>query len=139
MRQKSEVFTHFQIIKNEVEKETGRHDRCLRSDRGKEYFSDKFSAYLCKEGIRREFTCWHTPQQNRVAESKNRHILEVARAMMNEKNLSKSYWYEAANTAIYLMNRCTTFGVLSFLRCLVILLFIQWKVHRMSRCRWCIL
>ena len=42
---------------------------------------------------------------------KNRYILEVARAMMNEKNLSKSYWAETANTDIYLMNWCTTFGV----------------------------
>ena len=31
--------------------------------------------------------------------------------MMNEKHMPKSYWAEAANTAVYLMNRCTTFGV----------------------------
>ena len=31
--------------------------------------------------------------------------------MMNEKNLSKSYWAKAANTTIYLMNKCTTSGV----------------------------
>ena len=39
------------------------------------------------------------PEQNGVAESKIRHILEVARAMMNEKNLPKSYWVEATNTS----------------------------------------
>ena len=33
----------------------------------------------------------HPPQQKRVAEQKNQHIEEVARAMMNEKNLPKSY------------------------------------------------
>ena len=31
--------------------------------------------------------------------------------MMNEKHLPKSYWAEAANTTIYLMNHCTTSGV----------------------------
>ena len=31
--------------------------------------------------------------------------------MMNEKHMPKSYWAKAANTAIYLMNRCTTSGV----------------------------
>ena len=31
--------------------------------------------------------------------------------MMNEKHMPKSYWAEAVNTAIYLMNRCTTSGV----------------------------
>ena len=55
--------------------------------------------------------CRHTPQQNGVAERKNRHILEVARAMLNEKHMPKSYWAKAANTAVYLMNRCTTSGV----------------------------
>ena len=110
MRQKSEVFGHFQRFKAEVTKTTGPHVRCLRLD-GKEYFSDEFTVYLLKEGIRREFSCCHTPQQNGVAERKNWHIVEVARAMMNEKNLPKWYWAEAANTAVYLMNRCTTSGV----------------------------
>ena len=31
--------------------------------------------------------------------------------MMNEKHMLKSYWVEAANTNVYLMNRCTTSGV----------------------------
>ena len=31
--------------------------------------------------------------------------------MMNEKNLSKSYWEEAANTSVYLINKCTTSAV----------------------------
>ena len=65
-------------------------------------------AHLRKEGIRREFSCRHTPQQNGVPECKNRHIVEVARAMMNEKNLLKWYWAEAANTDVYLRNKCTT-------------------------------
>ena len=45
------------------------------------------------------------------AERKNRHILEVPRAMMNEKHMPKSYWAEVVNTTTYLMNRCTTSGV----------------------------
>ena len=52
MRQKSEVLRHFQTFKNEVEKGTDLHVRCLRSDGGKEYYSDEFTAYLQKEGIR---------------------------------------------------------------------------------------
>ena len=63
------------------------------------------------EGIRREFSCRHSPQQNGVAERKNRQILEVARAMMREKHMLNFYWAEAAYTTVYLMNRCTTNGV----------------------------
>ena len=35
MKKKSEVLSHFQRLKSQVEKETGRHIRCLRSDRGR--------------------------------------------------------------------------------------------------------
>ena len=42
MKKKSEVLSHFQRLKGQVEKETG---RCLRSDGGKEYFSDEFKAF----------------------------------------------------------------------------------------------
>ena len=41
MKKKSEVLSHFQKLKNQVKKETGQHIRCLRSDGGKEYFSNK--------------------------------------------------------------------------------------------------
>ena len=119
MRQKREVFSHFQRFKNEVEKATGHHSWCLWSDGGKEYFSNEFMANLRKEGIRREFLCRHATQQNGVAKRKNQHIVEVARVMMNEKNLPKSYWAEAVNTSIYLMNKCTISRVhdITWMRC----------------------
>ena len=44
--QKSEVFSHFQKFKNEVEKETNHHVRCPRSDGNKEYFSVVFTTNL---------------------------------------------------------------------------------------------
>ena len=73
---------------------------CLRSYGDKEYFLDEFVIYFQKEGIHQEFTCRHTPQQNGVAERKYQHILEVARAIMNEKNLPRSSWVEATNTIV---------------------------------------
>ena len=76
MRQKNEVFSHFQNFKNEVEKATNHHVRCLRSDGGKEYFFDAITTYLRQEGIQQEFACRHTPQQNGVVERKNQHIIE---------------------------------------------------------------
>ncbi|MCO5570558.1 hypothetical protein L7F22_024282 [Adiantum nelumboides] len=50
----------------------------------------------------------YTPQQNGVAERKNRHIAEVAQALMSEKNMSPCYWVEAASTAVYTMNKTPT-------------------------------
>ena len=48
---KSEVFACFLKVKSLVERETRRKIKCLRSDGGKEYFSDQFSSYLQKEVI----------------------------------------------------------------------------------------
>jgi len=35
---------------------------------------------------------------------KNRHIAEITRAMLNEKNLPNYFWVEAVATVIYIMN-----------------------------------
>ena len=51
------------------------------------------------------------PQHNEVVQRKNLHILEVAQAMLKENLMPKLYWVEAADTSVYLMNRCTTSGV----------------------------
>jgi len=111
MKEKREVFDHFKRFRAVAEKETGRQIKCLRSDGGGEYFSKEFIDYLLEQGIQRQQTCRYTPQQNGVAERKNRHIAEVARAMMNEKELPHYFWAEAVATAAYIMNRTPTAAV----------------------------
>jgi transposase InsO family protein len=105
MERKSEVFDCFRNLKAFVENESGRKIKCLRSDGGKEYFSGQFNGYLQQIGIRREFSCRYTPEQNGVAERKNRSIVEAAQAMLEEKSMPKSYWAEAVRTAVYIQNR----------------------------------
>ncbi|GKB45898.1 putative ribonuclease H-like domain-containing protein, partial [Tanacetum coccineum] len=46
-----------------------------------------------------------TPQQNRVAERKNRTLIEAARTMLADSNLPTTFWAEAVNTACYVQNR----------------------------------
>jgi transposase InsO family protein len=91
MKEKSEVFTHFQNFRMLAEKQTGLQVKCLRSDGGGEYFSNEFITYLKMHGIQRQFTCKYTLQQNGVAERKNRHIAEVARALMADKSMPHHY------------------------------------------------
>eukprot|EP00253_Pinus_taeda_P019494 PITA_19494 len=55
-----------------------------------------------------QFTVPHTPQQNGVAERKNRTLVECARSMLQGKNISNVFWAEAINTAVYLKNRSPT-------------------------------
>ncbi len=79
--------------------------KCLRSDGGGEYFSNEFSEYLKEHGIQRKYSCSYSPQQNGVDERKNMYIVEITRAMLNEKNLPNYFWAEAVATTIYIMNR----------------------------------
>ena len=55
--------------------------------------------------IRREFTVPYKPQQNDVAERKNRSIGGAAKAMLHDQGLLLLLWAEACNTAVYLQNR----------------------------------
>jgi len=104
MKHKGEVFQHFLNFKAMVEKEKGVSIKCLRSDGGGEYFSNEFNEYLKEHGIQRKYPCSYSPQHNGVAERKNRHIVEITYAMLNEKNLPNYFWIETIATIVYIMN-----------------------------------
>nr|GEY74789.1 ribonuclease H-like domain-containing protein [Tanacetum cinerariifolium] len=55
--------------------------------------------------IKREFSNARTPQQNGVAERRNRSLIEVARTMLADAKLPITFWAEAVNTACYVQNR----------------------------------
>jgi hypothetical protein len=108
MKHKGEVFQHFLNFKAMVEKEKGVSIKCLRSDGGGEYFSNKFNEYLKEHGIQRKYSCSYSPQQNGIAERKNKHIVEIVRAMLNEKNLPNYFWAEVVSTIVYITNQTPT-------------------------------
>ncbi|GJU04815.1 retrovirus-related pol polyprotein from transposon TNT 1-94 [Tanacetum coccineum] len=57
---------------------------------------------LCEmKGINREFSDARTPQQNGIAERKNRTLIEAARTMLADSLLPTTFWAEAINTACY--------------------------------------
>ncbi|GJX80590.1 ribonuclease H-like domain-containing protein [Tanacetum coccineum] len=53
------------------------------------------------KGIKRELT----PQQNVVAERKNRTLIEAARTLLVDSKLPTTFWAEVVNTAFYVQNR----------------------------------
>ena len=106
LQEKSEAFETFKKFKVMVEKSTGQHVRGLRSDRGGEYLSNSFKKFCDEHGIRRFLTAPYTPQQNGVAERKNRTILDMVRSMIKTKNMPKEFWAEAVQCAVYIQNRC---------------------------------
>ncbi|KAG9453481.1 hypothetical protein H6P81_006385 [Aristolochia fimbriata] len=77
----------------------------IRSDHGREFENNQFAQFCEKKGISHEFFAPKTPQQNGVAERKNKTLQEMARAMINSKNLPHKLWAEAVNTTCYISNR----------------------------------
>ncbi|GJR52520.1 retrovirus-related pol polyprotein from transposon TNT 1-94 [Tanacetum coccineum] len=57
-----------------------------------------------KIGISQNFSSPYTPEQNGVAERKNRTLIEAARTMLSGSVFSKQYWTEAVATAFYIHN-----------------------------------
>ncbi|GJZ48292.1 uncharacterized mitochondrial protein-like protein [Tanacetum coccineum] len=53
------------------------------------------------KGILRQFNVARTPQQNRVAERRNRTLIEAVRTMLVDSKLPTTFWAEAVNTACY--------------------------------------
>ncbi|GJU95292.1 ribonuclease H-like domain-containing protein [Tanacetum coccineum] len=60
---------------------------------------------FCKmKAILRQFSVARTPQQNEVAERRNRTLIEAARTMLADSKLPTTFWAEAVNTACYVQN-----------------------------------
>ena len=91
MKEKSKVFTKFKVWKAEVDKETGRSFKYLRSDNGREYTSKEFQIFCEECGIKRNFSMKGTPQQNEVAERMNITLMKKTQCMRLRAGLSKAF------------------------------------------------
>ena len=114
IKEKSEALDKFKIFKTEVEKQLGKVIKIVRSDRGGEYYGKHgvvgqhmgpFASYLQDCGIVPQYTMPGTPEQNGVAERRNRTLKDMVRSMMSNSNLPEYLWGEALKTALYILNR----------------------------------
>ncbi|KAH9705191.1 hypothetical protein KPL70_011781 [Citrus sinensis] len=104
MRHKSEALEKFKEYRAETEKQLDKNIKKLRSDRGGEFLSGDFKEYLVENGIISQSTAPGTPQQNGVAERRNRTLLDMVRSMFSYSSLPISFWGLALETAVYLLN-----------------------------------
>ena len=101
---KAEAISCFQSYMSLVENQLDRKIKALRTDRGREYLSDQFRQLCDEKGIQHQLTIPRTPQQNGVAERRNRTLLEMVRSMMAQTNLSITFWGDALLTATFILN-----------------------------------
>nr|GEV08113.1 putative ribonuclease H-like domain-containing protein [Tanacetum cinerariifolium] len=79
--------------------------KVIKSDNGTEFKNYDLNQFCGLKGIKREFSVPRTPQQNGVAERKNRTLIEAAKTMLADSLLPIPFWAEAINTACYVQNR----------------------------------
>nr|GEZ99328.1 putative ribonuclease H-like domain-containing protein [Tanacetum cinerariifolium] len=73
--------------------------KIIRNDNGTEFKNNDLNQFCGMKGIKREFSVPRTPQQNGIAERKNRTLIEAARTMLADSLLPIPFWVEAVNTA----------------------------------------
>ena len=105
LREKSGAFNAFTTYKAYVENHHQSKISTIRTDNGGEYFSGEWIKFCNTHGIRHEHTVPYNPQQNGVAERKNRTLLDASRSMLQVARLHNRFWQEAVGTACYLQNR----------------------------------
>ncbi|KAL0444187.1 UNVERIFIED_CONTAM: hypothetical protein Slati_2141400 [Sesamum latifolium] len=101
---KSEAFVKFKESRFEVENQTDRKIKILRSDRGGEYLTGEFLNYLKENEILPQWTPPGTPQLNDVSKRRNRTLLEMVRSMMSFTELPLSFCGYALEMTTKLLN-----------------------------------
>ena len=102
LRSKDEAIEAFIQYKNEVKNQLNKKVKVLRSDKGEEYESP-FGEFCLQHGIVHQTTSPYSPQQNGVAERKNRTL--KMNVMLLSSSLSQNLWGEAILFANYILNK----------------------------------
>ncbi|KAJ9546955.1 hypothetical protein OSB04_019498 [Centaurea solstitialis] len=112
LKLKSDVFETFKTWLARVEVEIGKKLKVLRFDNSGEFTSGNFKDIYLSEGIHRHYTTPDDPQSIGVSERMNRTLLEKVRCMLLTSGFPKSFWAEALNAAVHIMNRlpCSAIG-----------------------------
>ncbi|CAL2254016.1 unnamed protein product [Prunus armeniaca] len=102
---KSEVFSVFRKFFAFITNHFHASVKYFQSDGGGEYMSHQFQDFLSTHGIVHQVSCPYTPQQNGLAERKNRHFVETAITLLTEASMPDIFWFHAMAHSAYLINR----------------------------------
>ncbi|GJU39017.1 putative ribonuclease H-like domain-containing protein [Tanacetum coccineum] len=105
LRTKDETSGILKDFIRQIENQLNQKVKTIRCDNGTEFKNRDFIELCGSKGIKREYSNARTPQQNGVAERKNRTLIEAARTMLADSFLPNTFWAEAVSTACYVLNR----------------------------------
>ena len=109
MKSRTKLFSVFQKFFVEIRNQFHTSIRILRSDNALEHLSTPFFDFLSSHGILYQSSCAYTLQKNRVAEHKNRHLVETTRTLLLHHTVPQHFWGDAILTACYLINHMSSF------------------------------
>ena len=85
-----------------MEKQNGYKLKVLRTDHGGELILAEFQDFCMSHGIKKKLTVRYTPEYNGVAERGNKSMVEMARSMLEGRNVPNKCWAEAVHITVYL-------------------------------------
>ena len=89
----------------QIENLFGKRVKRIRSDNNTEFKYSTVEAFCLSKGIQHQFCAPYEPQQNGVAERKNRTLIESARTMLADSKHLVIFWGDSVNTACHVLNR----------------------------------
>ncbi|GJV70758.1 putative ribonuclease H-like domain-containing protein [Tanacetum coccineum] len=102
---KDETSGILQTFITGIENQINHTVKIIRCDNGTEFNNNDMNQFYGMKWIKREFNVSRTPQKNRVAERKNKTLIEAVRTTLADSLLPTTFWAKAVNTACYVQNR----------------------------------
>lgn len=105
LKRKDEVEMVFKSFYEMVQNKFETKIKFFRSDNGGNFVNSNLKEFFTGKRVIYEIMCVRTPQQNGIAERKNRHVLETSRALLIENEVPQNFWECAVTMAVYVINR----------------------------------
>ena len=104
------MFTIYKAKVEKVKNQLNENIKILKFDQGGEYESNEFSELCANFDIIHQITVAYTPQQNEIAERKNKTLKEMVNAILVSSESPQKLWGEA----LLIVNQDTSRGILSY-------------------------
>lgn len=98
------MFSKFVHVTNFVQTQFKCQIKSLQYDNGGEYNNTRFHNHFSSNGIVVRFSCPHTSQQNGRSERMIHTINNTIHTLMFQACISPTYWVEALQTSVHLLN-----------------------------------
>ena len=104
------MFTIYKAKVEKVKNQLNENIKILKFDQGREYESNEFSELCANFDIIHQITVAYTPQQNEIAERKNKTLKEMVNAILVSSESPQKLWREA----LLIVNQDTSREILSY-------------------------